>query len=252
MKNIFFFFFFLLFLLTPQLIHSQDTNCKAIDMRTRIIEENIPNMYTCYMVMNRGGSERYGTGFLIHPRVILSAGHNFAWYPNGSVNEVQVYFGSVDSLHYAVTDTISLNKTNRFFKSSYWANGKIARDYSVVILPDSSVYKKIKGIFKLPEPKKINEFKSLNITGSPGDKNHFEIWTANTTNFNIGSDKIIYDLFTEVRNSGSPIWSEKNGIYYVLGIHSRAWDDCNAAVFLNEEVQEQIKAWCKEGGITLD
>ncbi|WP_166919764.1 trypsin-like serine peptidase [Flavobacterium poyangense] len=243
---------FLLFLLMPQLFYSQDTNCELIDTRTRIVENNIPNMYTCYMVMNRGGSERYGTGFLIHPRVILSAGHNFAWYPNGSVNTVKVFFGSIDSSNYAISDTITLNNTNRFFKSGYWAKGKIYRDYSVVILPDSTVYKKVKGIFKLPKPNKINDFKTLNITGSPGDKDFFEMWTANTVNFNIQSDKITYDLFTEVRNSGSPVWSEKDGVYYALGVHSRKWGDCNAAVFLNEEVQQQIRAWCKEGGIILD
>lgn len=231
----------------------QEISCNPeLNVRTRITETNVPNNYTCYMEMTRGNGERYGTGFLIHPRVILSAGHNFAWYPNGSVTAVKVYFGSIDSSTYLADDTIALKKgANKFFKSGYWSNGKIYRDFSIVVLPDSSVYKKVKGYYKILTTERHRQIDSINITGSPGDTSLFQMWTSGTKNFEVKPDKVIYDLHTEVRNSGSPIWTKIGEEYFVIGIHSREWGKCNAAILLTDEVIKQITSWCKTAGIEL-
>lgn len=235
-------------------VSGQNISCTVdSNNRTRITELNVPNAYTCYMEMTRGNSIRYGTGFLIHPRVLLSAGHNFAWYPSGSVTEVKVYFGSIDNVTYLASDTISLKRNdNKFFKSGYWSNGKIHRDFAIVILPDSSIYKKIGGCYKIFETNtNIKPNPTINITGSPGDKENFEMWTSATSNYGIQTDKVLYDMYTEVRNSGSPIWFKKGNDYFVIGVHSRSWGDCRAATLLTSDVVNQIKNWCLTQNINL-
>lgn len=240
----------ILFLFSNALFGQMDCKLDSAK-RERITSYNIPNAYTCYMEMTRGSTPRYGTGFLIHPRVILTAGHNLAWYPTGKVNTVKVYFGSIDSANYLASDTITLiDGVNKFFNSGYCINGKIKNDYSIIILPDSTLYKKLGGCFFI-EPviksKVINT--PLNITGSPGDKNFYEIWTDSTENIELNNLYIRYDMFTEVRNSGSPVWIKNGENYQAIGVHSRSFGNCNAAVLLNDEVLSQIKKWCKKAGV---
>ena len=235
------------------LSNSQGLPCSPDDNeRVRILNADIPNSYTCYMEMTRGNSIRYGTGFLIHPRVLVSAGHNFAWYPSGTVSQVKVYFGSIDSVTYLVGDTINLIRSNnKFYQSNYWINGKINNDYSIIILPDSSIYKKTNGYFKILNPTDTGKINSINITGSPGDQPLFQMWTSSTKNYKFKGDYLVYDLHTEVRNSGSPIWTKIDSNYYVLGVHSRQFGQCNAALILNEKILNNIKNWCKSAGIIL-
>ena len=221
--------------------------------RERIITPNLPNAYTCYMEMTRGNTPRWGTGFLIHPRVLLTAGHNFAWYPSGSVNAVKLYFGSIDSVTYIASDTLTLEEgVNKFYNSGYWINGKIKNDFSIIILPDSSLYKKIGGCYSVrPIGRNENISTPVHITGSPGDKDLFEIWTDSTNSVENNGTYIRYDLFTAVRNSGSPIWIKTQNGYQVIGVHSRSYGDCNAAVLINQNVIDKIREWCRKANVNF-
>jgi V8-like Glu-specific endopeptidase len=233
---------------------SQTESCSPDpSKRTRITSLDVPNSFTCYLELTRGRSTRYGTGMLIHPRVILTAGHNLAYYPSGTVKEVNAYFGSIDSINYLTMTSLKLRKgKNKFHKRGYWYNGKLNRDFAIIILPDSSVYKEVGGHFKI-KPITQEQFlnKEIHITGSPGDKNLFEMWTASTLNYSQFQDHLKYDLFTQVRNSGSPIWIDTKEGYEVVGIHSRSYGNCNAAILINNEAYQQITKWCKEAGIEL-
>ena len=256
--------FILLFsLLFTQSTLGQDGICNPDpDARERITEHNIPNAYTCFMVMTRGKKKkRYGTGFLIHPRVVLTAGHNLAWYGTGHVNNVDLYFGSIDDSTYLFNKYVELKKgKNKFYKKKYWRKDEIHRDYSVIILPDSSVYKKVGGHFLVqPISEETTLPSTIHITGSPRDKDIHEIWTANTTDYEVSSNcvAIKYDLYTLKRNSGSPIWGETEEGIIAVGVHSRKTPAkingvvqyCRRGVLINQNVYNQIKRWCAEAGV---
>ncbi|WP_431293427.1 trypsin-like serine peptidase [Pedobacter sp. P26] len=232
--------------------------------RVRIMDNNIPNEYTCYMEMTRGWHKYYGSGALIHPRVMITAGHNLAYFPFvkripfflfRGTRKVDLYFGSIDSGHYTTSTSLKLKKCkNKFFKRGYWINSKINRDFSIIILPDSSIYKKVRGHYKFVSVKPDElQGSELHITGSPGDQDLFEMWTEGTKNFSVVDASLHYDLYTVVRNSGSPIWiKDNNNVPQLVGVHSRGLDHCNGSVLINAETYKQVVEWCKKSGINLE
>lgn len=243
--------------------YSQEINCNPDSTkRTRITTENIPNSYSCYMEMKRGWSTYYGSGALIHPRVIITAGHNLAYFPFvkrlpfflfRGTRKIDLYFGSIDSHHYKTNTSIKLKRgKTKFFNSWYWANSDISRDFSIIILPDSSIYKQVGGCYKF-SPLTANDLNgsSVHITGSPGDKDLYEMWTDSTTNFSVSNSSINYDLYTAVRNSGSPIWTKTNNSVQLVGVHSRGFNSCNGSVFIDQKTYKQVVEWCKQAGINL-
>jgi len=219
--------------------------------RQRVLTSDAPNAFTCYMVMQRGAKENYGTGFLIHPRVLLTAGHNLANFPSGVVTSVEVFFGSVDADNYLISATIPLTKgENKFFRKNYWLTWKIRNDYAIVILPDSSLYKAIKGHYSAtPVDAAVLTQSALHITGSPKGKALHEMWTDSTTQIEYNGNYIRYDMFTVYRNSGSPIWQRTESGYRAVGVHSRGYGTCGAATTLNEAVITQIRQWCRSAGV---
>ena len=255
-------------LLVQTSLFSQNITCEPdASNRTQVLENNIPNSYTCYMEMRRGWfSTNRGTGMLIHPRVVLTAGHNTAFYLFSksfpyfisSVQNVTMYFGSIDKDNYLVKQSVRLKKgKTKFFNNGYWASGAIDKDFSIIILPDETVYNAVGGHYALsPITSKSDIGETIHMTGSPGDKELNEIWTEQTSNFEIKQSKLSYDLYTVKRNSGSPVWFiNSNNQFQLAGVHSRGVKSeigCNSAVSISQETYNKIVKWCLKAGIDLN
>jgi V8-like Glu-specific endopeptidase len=224
--------------------------------RVKITDFQAPYSYVCFMYMQRGRKIYRGTGFLIHPRVVLTAGHNLATSVFRKVRKVDLYFGSRDSTTYKANQSVSLKKNiNKFFKNFYWINGKICRDFSIIILPDSAVFEKVGGHFEvLPVSHRSKSQRTIKLTGSPGDKDDYEIWHQETNHYQLSAKnggQLLYDIYTQPRNSGSPVWITAADRFQAIGVHSRSMDSCNAGKLLDKETYEQIAEWCRKAGIDM-
>lgn len=257
--------FITIFITSITNLSSSQTDIEYADSanRRQVLEFDKPHIYVCYMEMKRGFSKpKLGTGFLIHPRVLLTAGHNLAYYPSGRVKNLKGYFGSINDSTYRANFDLDLKRgKNKFFNPLYWIGAKtgsygLPRDFAIVILPDSSVYKEIEGNFNisvLTSDSLIARADSITITGSPMDKDKFTLWTETHGKYDVTEEKLSSCLYTKPRNSGSPIWYEFEGDFYVAGVHSRGDKKtrCGSAVLINEKVYRKIKKWCLRADIEL-
>jgi hypothetical protein len=262
MKNIYVYFILVLCLHSITSIAQQFDCTPDPNLRTRVISSEVPNTYTAYLVLYRGKRTNLGTGMLIHPRVLLTAGHNTAFFffskafpfIISKVHDVDMYFGSIDAKNYVAQKSVKLKKgRTKFFNNGYWWFSKIKDDYSIIILPDSSVYKALGGCYKIAPISSQGQLgKTITLTGSPKDKPEHEIWQESTNNFQVVNNNVLrYDLFTLPRNSGSPIWIGPSGQPQAVGVHSRSYGSCNAAVLINDAVYKRISRWCSSVGIVL-
>lgn len=69
--------------------------------------------------MSRGRKTTYATGFLIHSRMLLTAGHKLAWSPSGNIWHAKLFFGLVDATHHIASQDLELDNSNRFFNGGY-------------------------------------------------------------------------------------------------------------------------------------
>lgn len=218
-----------------------------------------PYSYLVQINMHRIASWN-GTGFLIHPRVILTAGHNFRIKRAARINRVRsadFHLGSTSSqqsisdFYYKIEDG-----NNEFCKLDNPPVYNITEDYAIVILPDSAMYRQAGGCFRLRlYDAAAMKGKEIHIGSYPGDKPYRTLWTDRTTNHFAYKNYMHYDFATEHGSSGAPVWLDNNGTYEVFAIHTNGdgFDDveCNTATVITPAVYDQIKAWCASQGIDI-
>jgi len=192
----------------------------------------------------------WGTGVLIGPNIVLTAGHNL-YHHNRRVfadlkslqflpgmNGQVVPFGAIEVQQYFVSPN--------FIKEE-------KEDYGILILKEPIGEQT--GYFGLAclEPEEIKS-KTINVTGYPVDKvaskpNTYEMWRMEGTACHVDQDRdlISYLIDTGVGQNGSGVWYQEGEDYYVCGVHVLGTHFVNKATLLTRSVYKQIYQWMHEG-----
>jgi V8-like Glu-specific endopeptidase len=240
--------------------YSQNCDMEAAEnRRVQIVDIKPPFSFVVQMTMKRGKSYN-GTAFFIHPRVLLTAGHNIRKRP-------QFYFTRVKRLTLRVGATnantnlrmmqLETNQdvnifTNHFFNREY----SIEKDFGLIILPDTQLYQIAGGHFRLTvyDSAKIAG-KVINLAGYPGDRPFCSQWHDSTLNHFYHNWHLHYDFATEHGASGSPIWYTNNGEHFIFGIHTNGdrFDqfNCTTSTLITKEIFEEIRNICRSNGIEI-
>ncbi|MCO5125592.1 MAG: hypothetical protein M9915_17875 [Rhizobacter sp.] len=206
------------------------------DDRVRINTTDYP--YKCIaklVITGQSGNRWNGTGFLIGPKCIITNGH--VVFPDRKwAREIQV-IPALNGNSAPFGSQVSRN----LWTVNGWADGSgnPDYDYGAIILPDSTLYNRIRASFGY---KVFANPGILNNSGYPGDKPTGTQW------FNAGpvsrstAFRFFYMIDTAAGQSGSPVWVNSGGSRIDAGVH--AYGGCpNSAIRCNADVAKNWSDW---------
>ena len=192
------------------------------------------------------------TASFIHPRVLITAGHNLA-NKDTEVKKITIKIGCTDKDSFLLKQSFATKmNSNIYVVPSYNQRPSFEEDFGIIILPDSTLYNRVKGNFKLTNFSKRQKKGDIIMTGYPEPNTGIKLWTDKTSNFSLINNLLKYDFYAEKGASGSPIYNSANQL---IAIHTGGTDEpkqCNIATPINDKIIYFIKRWCTENNISID
>ncbi|HEX2028461.1 MAG TPA: serine protease [Nitriliruptorales bacterium] len=217
------------------------------DDRVRISPATaLPWRWICSLrITAADGSAWIGTGWLVGPRTLITAGHVVYIHSRGGwVRSIEVIPGrDGDSRPFGACTATSFRSVKG------WTNKKKrSHDYGAVILPSDCRLGSEVGFFGFAN---LSQFSLLglnvNLSGYPGDKPAgTQWWHARRVKW-VTSRTLVYNIDTAGGQSGSPVWRLTDGKRHAVGIHTNGSSAGNSATRIAAPVFDNIKKWKAEG-----
>lgn len=218
----------------------------GFDDRTQITNTTVvPWRWICSLRITAGdGSTFIGTGWLVAPRTVITAGHCvFIANHGGWVRSIEVAPGRNGAQR-------PLGRcTSTSFRSVVgWTQfGHRNYDYGAIILPRDCGFGQLGGFgFAALSDATLRALR-LNLAGYPGDKPDGTMWYHARNTKSVTSRTIVYDIDTAGGQSGAPVWRNVNGVRHVVGIHTNGSLTGNSATRIVTPVFNNLVAWKAEG-----
>jgi V8-like Glu-specific endopeptidase len=213
------------------------------DNRVRILNTSIfPWRAICALKITANDNSKWiGTGWLVAPRTVITAGHCVYMHDQGGwPKSIEVIPGLNDaSRPYGSGVGTSFRSVNGWVQSK-----NRDYDYGAIILPTNYRPGDQTGYFGYAV-KDDNYLKAatLNLSGYPGDKGGNQQWFMALQTKSVSSRVITYDIDTVGGQSGAPVWIKIGNDRYCVGIHTNGQNSGNSATRIVLEVFNNIKAW---------
>lgn len=197
------------------------------------------------LITARDGSRWIGTGWLVGPRTVITAGHVVYIHGRGGwVRSIEVIPGRNESTRpYGSCTATSFRSVKGWTKKK-----KRSHDYGAIILPRNCAYGSRLGYFGYANL----SFSSLlrlkvNLSGYPGDKPRgTQWWHARRIKW-VTPRTIVYNVDTAGGQSGAPVWRLRKGKRHVVGIHTNGSMSGNSATRITRPIFRNIKKWKRLG-----
>lgn len=189
----------------------------------------------------QNGARFLGTGFLVAPRTIITAGHCVYLHAQGGWPKSIEVIPGLDENNRPYGSYVGTS-----FRSVVgWVNGKKREyDYGCVILPRAARPGDKTGYFGFGV--KNDAFLRnaiLNLSGYPGDKGGAQQWFMARRAKSLAPRVIYYEIDTMGGQSGSPVWVKQGNIRTVVGIHTNGLITGNSATRIVQPVFNNLQAW---------
>lgn len=193
------------------------------------------------LITARDGSRWIGTGWLVGPRAVITAGHCVYMHSRGGwARSIEVIPGRNGSRR-----PYGSGIATSFRSVTGWTQKRRrSHDYGAIILPRNCAYGNRLGYFGYAN---LSYFSLLgltvNLSGYPGDKpSGTQWWHARRIKW-VTPRTIVYNIDTAGGQSGAPVWRLRNGKRHVVGIHTNGSLSGNSATRIVKPVFENIKRW---------
>ena len=214
-----------------------------IDDRVRITQTTqIPWRRICALrIQFPSGATYRGTGFLIGPRAVATAGHCVYLHNQGGwARKVTVIPGcNGSSTPYGQAESGSLRSVGGWVTSR-----KPESDYGCVMLPAGTFGGRNLGSFGFAAFDSAALLaQAAVLAGFPGDKPFAELWGASRFIKTVTAKTLIYNTASMGGQSGAPVYVKRNGQRYVVGIHNYGATTGNSATRVTKPVYDRLRAW---------
>jgi glutamyl endopeptidase len=239
----------------PELIPKMQAEAKeviiGVDNRVRIFNTTIyPWRAICSLrITAKDNSTWIGTGWLVAPRTVITAGHCVYMHDHGgwakSIEVIPGLNAAAKPYHSGVSS--NLRSVNG------WVNSKSRDfDYGAIILPANYRPGDATGYFGFgvkTDPYLMSSV--LNLSGYPGDKMTFrkgdEQWFMALKPKAVSSRVITYNIDTIGGQSGAPVWVKVGDVRTCVGIHTNGHLSGNSATRIVTPVFNNIQLWKNQG-----
>ena len=193
-----------------------------------------PHSFHAHLTMKFGNKVYVGSGALVGPQHLLTCGHNIfeksKWadeikiYP--ALNEKSAPFGRA--------------RVVKVYTFSDWTTKEDERFDMALLILNKSIGNLTGwgGLLSTGDDELSNT--EINIVGYPEDKGMNQMWGMKHKFDKISPQQFEYLIDTNGGQSGSPIWIEKDSLFYIVGVHTLGGDDVNSGVRLSREKFEAI------------
>lgn len=221
------------------------------DNRVRIMNTGIyPWRAICSLLITaKDNSKWIGTGWLVGPRTVITAGHCVYMHDHGGfAKNIEV----IPGLNVAAKPFGSGVSSN-LRSVQGWTNSKNREfDYGAIILPANYRPGDRTGFFGFGVKTDAYLMSSvLNLAGYPGDKkgirNGDQQWFMALKPKSVSSRVITYDIDTMGGQSGAPVWVKVGDTRTCVGIHTNGHFSGNSATRIVTPVFNNIQAWKNQG-----
>ncbi len=219
----------------------------GVDNRVRINPTtSYPWRAICALRITARNGQRYiGTGWLVGPRTVITAGHCVYMHNEGGwASSIEV----IPALNDASRPYGSCKSSNLRSVTGWTNDRNRDNDYGAIILPTNCRLGDTVGYFGFAvrnDSFLLNA--ALNLSGYPADKGGNQQWWMAQKPNNVSSRVITYQIDTFGGQSGSPVWVLQNGQRYGVGIHTNGANSGNSATRIVQAVYDNILNWKNEG-----
>lgn len=221
------------------------------DERTRVTNtQDYPFRCICSLIITANTGNQYiGTGWLVAPRLLLTAGHCvYMADENGWPSQIEVIPGR-DESNYPYGSVIA---TDLRSVTGWTVDGDRDYDYGAILLPDTRRLGDELGWFGYTvRPDNYFPGIDLNLAGYPGDGGPAGIdgtqWQDHRQVKQVNARQITYEIDTYGGQSGAPVWeTTTDGSRYGVAIHTWGTSTSNGATRITSDVFDNILAWAGE------
>lgn len=214
---------------------------RVIDDDDRLLVADVtasPYRCICMLEMTAASGRRYsGTGWLVGPRLVLTAGHCVFFHDESRwASHIDVAVGR--SRHGVLARAIS----SELLAPQQWlARGSDDHDYGGIILaqPLDVGYLSCGALEDSELLRRVVE-----VTGYPADRDHGERqFTHAREIIDLERTRLHYDIDTYAGQSGAPVWLVRGDTAVVVGIHTQSDGSLNSALRIDAGVLATIRAW---------